>query len=100
MLFFAFQNQCRLKRNYSDADGKIIIHERAESLDDVIPAGTFLEIGALGYAVASMGELYDNTKVAKLLVDINWDDVSKFRTKTVTLDGEAHTAVLAPVKLL
>ena len=84
---------------FQNADGKMIIHERSENRGDVVPAGSFLEIGAPGYAVAS-SELYDNKKVAKLLVNVDWNDVSKFHTKTVDIDGEPHTAVLAPVKLL
>ena len=85
---------------YQDADGKMIIHERSETHGDVAPKGAFLEIGAPGYAVVSTSEIYGVATVAKLLVDINWDDVSKFRSTTVMIDGEAHTAVLAPVKLL
>ena len=85
---------------YQNAEGKMIIHERSETPGDVIPAGSFLEIGAPGYAVASTSELYDNKKVAKLLVSVDWNDVSKFHTRTVDVDGEPHVAVLAPVKLL
>jgi len=85
---------------YKNTQGKLIIHERTESHPEIAKKGSYLEIGAEGYAVASLTDTYDTSKVAKLLADIDWGDTSNFYTKTVDIDGEPHVAVLAPVKLL
>jgi len=40
-----------------------------------------------------------NTTIGKLLTTINWNDLSKFKTKNVTIDGTDYTAALVPVFL-
>jgi hypothetical protein len=89
---------------YRNSDGKIIIHERVEDHPEIAQAGSYLEIGLSGYASASLSEMYDNKKVAKLCADIVWSDVatgsSPFFSKTITIDGESYLAALAPVRLI
>ena len=85
---------------YADAEGRMIIHERSKSVGDVIARGTLLEVGPGSMLVQSLSAEINTKKVAKLLVDIDWDDTAKFVTNTIMIDGEAREAVLAPVKLL
>ena len=80
--------------------GDLIIHERSENPGDVSHIGSFLSIGAAGYATVSMSSNYDNGTCAKLLCDVNWNDLSQFLNKSVTIDGEEYVAALVPVKLL
>ena len=80
--------------------GEMIIHERSESPGDVSHICSYLVIGAAGYATVSLSNNYDNKKCAKLLSNINWNDLSPFLNKTVEIDGEEYVAALVPVKLL
>ena len=85
---------------YADAEGRMIIHERSKSVGDVIARGTLLEVGPGSMLVQSLSDEINTKKVAKLLVDIDWDDTSKFVTSSIEVDGEARECVLAPVKLI
>ena len=85
---------------YADAEGKMIIHERSKSVGDVIARGTLLEVGPGSMLVQSLSDEINTKKVAKLLVDIDWNDTAKFVTSSIGVDGEVRECVLAPVKLI
>ena len=85
---------------YRNTDNKLIIHERSEAVGDISPIGSFLEIGEEGFATVSLSKTYDNTKCGKLLTSIDWNDLSRFHSQNVVIDGESYVAVLAPVRLI
>ena len=65
---------------YRDENGRMVIHERSKVMPNVVEAGSYLSISEVpGYASQQIGPR-TSTSVAKLSVDVDFDNLEQFRT--------------------
>ena len=88
---------------YRDESGSLVIHERQKNVGvGTLAKGTLLKLSEIpGHAVQVDVEhtQVTNDVVGRLLIDVDWSDLSKYFSKTITVGETTYDAVLVPVKL-
>jgi len=86
---------------YKDEQNQLIVHEKTLQTPNIVPKGSYISISQVpGYGQQELGSFPSNKTTARTCTDINFDDLSSFHSKTITVDGVQFVAALVPVKLM
>ena len=94
------RNDGETKWLYKNELNELVILQKTEALPQVIPKGTLLKICEVsGYAKPVVDINLSSDICGKLSVDLNWENLEDFHSKTITHEGVSRLAALVPVIL-
>ncbi len=84
---------------FKDEKSRIHVLDRTVQVPTITLQGTLIEAFGAGVACPVLDPTIKVSTVGKTLTEINWDDLSNFKTKQIAIDGVEYTAALVPVFL-
>ena len=91
------RNDAQTKFIYKDEENRAVMLRRTLQLPDEMPIGTSLKMSSVaGYATHSVEK---RDQVARTLAPVDWNDLSAYKTKTITVNGVDRLCALVPVLL-